>query len=104
MLDLRPIYVLSLFRAEIIINYMKLFDTIVISFSYLCTHQSNLEHEIIPGSMKIIELPNPNEADFTPDSLKADNHHYIEAFARNGEQVTLIDTDYEETMKTLLDT
>lgn len=103
MLDLRPIYVLSLFGAEIIINYMKLFDTIVISFSYLCTHQSNLELEIIPGSMKIIELPNPNEADFTSDSLKADNHHYIEAFARSGEKVTLIDTDYEETMKTLLD-
>ena len=61
-MDLRPIYVLSLFRAEIIINYMKLFDTIVISFSYLCTHQSNLEHEIIPENMKIIDRPNPNEA------------------------------------------
>jgi virginiamycin A acetyltransferase len=62
MSDLRPIYVLSLFRAEIITNYMKLFDTIVISFSYLCTHQSNHEQEIIPESMKIIDRPNPNEA------------------------------------------
>ncbi|MBR4239593.1 MAG: adenylate kinase [Prevotella sp.] len=44
------------------------------------------------------------DADYTPDSLKADNHHYIEAFTRSREQVTLIDADYEETMKTLLDT
>ena len=40
--------------------------------------------------------------DITPDSLKADNHHYIEAFTLNGEDVTLIDDTYEETIKTLL--
>ena len=31
----------------------------------------------------------------TINSLKADNHNYIEGFAKNGEQVTLIDTDYD---------
>ena len=31
----------------------------------------------------------------TINSLKADNHYYIEGFAKNGEQVTLIDTDYD---------
>ena len=40
--------------------------------------------------------------DITPDSLKADNHHYIEAFTLNGENVMLIDDYYEETIKTLL--
>lgn len=34
----------------------------------------------------------------TPNSLKADNHHYIDAFTRKGEQVTLIDTVFEETV------
>ena len=42
------------------------------------------------------------DMDITPDSLKADNHHYIEAFTLNGEDVTLIDDYYEETIKTLL--
>ena len=42
------------------------------------------------------------DTNITPDSLKADNHHYIEAFTLNGEDVTLIDDYYEETIKTLL--
>ena len=42
------------------------------------------------------------DTSFTPDSLKADNHYYIDAFTHSGEQVTLIDKDYEETINTLL--
>ena len=60
-------------------------------FDEIKSHDSDIEKRIY-------------EVDFTPESLKADNHHYIEAFTRIGEQVTLIDTDYEETMKMLLDT
>ena len=33
-----------------------------------------------------------HDTDFTPESLKADNHYYIDSFTRNGEQVTLIET------------
>ncbi|MBR5687307.1 MAG: adenylate kinase [Prevotella sp.] len=42
------------------------------------------------------------ETDCTYDSLKADNHHYIDAFTRDGEQITLIDNHFEETLKTIV--
>lgn len=37
----------------------------------------------------------------TVDSLKADNRSYIEGFQRRGEQVVLIDDDYEQTVERL---
>ena len=43
------------------------------------------------------------DMDFTSDSLKEGNHYYINGFAQNGEQVMLIDTDYENTIKSILD-
>ena len=43
------------------------------------------------------------DKDFTPDSLKEDNLFFINAFTRSGEQVTLIDTDYEQTIWALLE-
>ena len=43
------------------------------------------------------------DMDFTSDSLKEDNHYYINGFAQNEEQVMLIDTDYENTIKSILD-
>ena len=43
------------------------------------------------------------DMDFSPDSLKEDNHRFINAFTRSGEQVTLIDSDFEETTRTILE-
>ena len=43
-----------------------------------------------------------DESGCTPESLKADNHAYIEGFARAGEQVTVIDADYDSTVTALL--
>ena len=42
------------------------------------------------------------DTDITSDLLKADNHYYIESVTQNGEDVTLIDDYYEETIKNLL--
>lgn len=42
------------------------------------------------------------DTDCNPESLKADNHHYINGFFQNGEQVTLIDTDFNATIKSLI--
>ena len=39
---------------------------------------------------------------YTINNLKADNRRYIEGHRRSGEQITLIDTDYELTINTLL--
>ena len=41
------------------------------------------------------------DMDFTSDSLKEDNHYYINGFAQYGGQVMLIDTDYENTIKSI---
>ena len=43
------------------------------------------------------------DMDFTSDSLKEDNHYYINGFAQHGEQVMLIDTDYENTIKPIIE-
>ena len=43
-----------------------------------------------------------HDSDCASDSLKADNRHYVEAFTRCGEQVTLISTDYGEEMQALI--
>ena len=42
--------------------------------------------------------------DHTAYSLKEDNHYYINGFIQSGEHVTLIDTNYEETIKSILET
>ena len=39
---------------------------------------------------------------YTSDSLKKDNHYYINGFIQSGENVTLIDTDYEKSIKSIL--
>jgi len=38
-----------------------------------------------------------------PDSLKADNRKYIDGYQKTGEQVVLIDKDYEQSIRALLD-
>ena len=43
------------------------------------------------------------DVDFTSESLKEDNHYYINGFAQHGEPVMLIDTDYEDTIKFILE-
>ena len=43
------------------------------------------------------------DVDLTPESLKEDNHYYINGFAQSGEQVMLIDRDYENTIRTILE-
>ena len=43
-----------------------------------------------------------DDTECTIDSLKADNHGFIEGFQHFGEQVILIDTEYEQKIKELL--
>ena len=43
------------------------------------------------------------EDDCTVESLKADNRAYMDGFRQAGEQVVLIDADYEQTMQALLE-
>ena len=43
------------------------------------------------------------EMNFLSESLKEDNHYYINGFTQYGEPVMLIDTDYEDTIKSILE-
>ncbi len=39
----------------------------------------------------------------TVDQLKNDNHHIINGYEETGEKISLIDVDYEETIRTIID-
>ena len=43
------------------------------------------------------------DTDYTIESLKFDNQYYIDAFTRSGEQITMIDTDYRQTVEELVE-
>ena len=59
-------------------------------FSEIIRHESEIESRLVA-------------ADCTMESLKAGNKHIIDGFQSAGEQVVLIDSDYENTIKGLLD-
>ena len=42
------------------------------------------------------------DTDCTLESLKADNHYYINGFSKKGEQVTLIDMDFNAAIESLI--
>ena len=59
-------------------------------FGEIIGHESEIEDRLI-------------NADCTMDNLKADNKSIINGFQHAGEQIVLIDFDYEQTIKDLLD-
>ena len=59
-------------------------------FSEIIGHESEIESRLV-------------DADCTMDVLKADNKSIIDGFQDVGEQIVLIDSDYEQTIEKLLD-
>jgi len=59
-------------------------------FEEIMNHNSDIETRL-------------HNVDIKPESLKEDNHFYINGFDRYGEQVMLIDTDYKDTIKSILE-
>lgn len=59
-------------------------------FGEIKSHSSDIESRL-------------NDSNCTIESLKEDNRKYVEGFRRAGEQVVLIDWDYEQAMGALLD-
>ena len=86
-------------------DWRKDFDeTYLLSIKFICLAMTDAYidahfHEIKKyGSVIESRL---DDTDCKIDSLKKDNRIYIEGYARSGEQVTLIDTDYDPTIQTL---
>lgn len=59
-------------------------------FNDIIGHESDIESRLV-------------DADFTMDSLKADNRNFLDGFQTAGEQIVIIDEDYEKTIKEALD-
>ena len=59
-------------------------------FDEIIGHESEIESRLVPG-------------DCTVSGLKMENNRYIKGFRDAGEQVLLIDSDYEQSIKKLLD-
>ena len=72
------------------------FVCLAMTDNYIETH-----FDEIKGHSSVIE--SRLNDDCTIDSLKEDNRKYVEGFRRAGEQVVLIDGDYERAIGTLLD-
>lgn len=58
-------------------------------FDEIITHESDMESRLYPS-------------DVTADGLKEDNRKIIEGFSRAGEEVVLIDSDYEQTIAKII--
>ena len=58
-------------------------------FDEIITHESDIESRLYPS-------------DVTADGLKEDNRRIIEGFSRAGEEVILIDSDYEQTIAKII--
>lgn len=76
------------------------------SISFICLAMTDAfidtQFETIKNHSSDIET-RMHDIDFTSDSLKEDNRYYVSGFVQSGEQVTLIDTDYEKTIDTILE-
>lgn len=64
-------------------------DFIDAHFDEIKNHNSDIEKRLYDNHL-------------TSHSLKSDNYYYIDGFTQCGESVTLIDSDYEETIKALI--
>lgn len=65
------------------------FVCLAMSDSFIDAHFDEIRNHASDIESRLYDTNN------TINSLKADNHYYIEGLAKNGEQVTLIDTDYD---------
>ena len=73
------------------------FICLAMTDSYIDAH-----FEEIKGHASDIES-RLEDSDCTIDNMKADNRRYIEGFRQAGERIVLIDTDYEKTIRSVLE-
>lgn len=73
------------------------FICLAMSDEYIDTH-----FDEIKGHGSDIEA-RLDDSYYTVDQLKNDNHHIINGYEQTGEKISLIDVDYEETIRTIMD-
>lgn len=92
-------YVPSDWRKDFDEEYLKSirFICLAMSDAFIDTHIDEIRNHASDIETRLFDT------DDTPDALKADNHHFINSFSLSGEEVVLIDKEFEETMKTLIE-
>jgi len=90
-------YIPPNWRKDFDAQYLKSirFVCLAMTDEYIDTHFDEIRNHASKIEKRL------HDTDFTPESLKEDNHYYIDSFTRNGEQVTLIETAYEESISHL---
>jgi gluconate kinase len=90
-------YIPSNWRQEFDESYLPSIQFICLAMTdnYIDTHFDKIKRHSSDAESRLFDT------DLTPDALKRDNHYYIDAFARSGEPVKLIESDYEEAIKGL---
>lgn len=73
------------------------FICLAMTNKYIDTHFNEIKNHSCDIERRLYET------DYTLKSLKADNKYYIDGFTQSGEQVTLINTSYENTINSLLE-
>ena len=73
------------------------FVCLAMSDSFIDAHFDEIRNHASDIESRLYDTNN------TINSLKADNHHFINEFTQSGEVVTLIDEDYEKTIIDLLE-
>lgn len=91
-------YIPSNWRKDFDENYLQdvRFICLAMSDTYIDTHIDEIRNH-----SSVIET-RQHDTECTSESLKADNHHYIDGFTEQGEQITLIESDFEQTLNSLL--
>ena len=92
-------YIPSDWRNEFSEQYLQSirFICLAMSDAYIETHIDEIRNHASTIERRLYDTG------CTIESLKFDNQYYIDAFTRSGEQITMIDTDFWQTVKDLIE-
>jgi gluconate kinase len=90
-------YIPSNWRKDFNENYLQYirFICLAMSDTYIDTHIDEIRNY-----SSVIES-RQHDTECTSESLKADNRNYVDDFTEHGEQITMIESDFEQTINSL---
>ncbi len=90
-------YITSDWRKDFSEQYLQSirFICLAMSDAYIEAHFDEIKNHASAIETRLYDTDN------TIESLKFDNHYYMDAFTRSGEQITVIDKDFWETLNDL---
>ena len=92
-------YIPSVWRQDFSEEYLSSirFVCLAMTDAYIDAHFDDIANHSSDIEKRLFDTERSSE------SLKEDNHHYVDSFTQCGEHITLTDDDYEETINKLLE-